>query len=77
MPSFCFSAYSFNRLLGGLQDAVPSPEDCERQDDPSVLGLLVVAPQQVGDGPDEGRESLLIHYGDVLFPKLMGQAYSP
>jgi hypothetical protein len=39
--------------LGGLEDAVEAAEQDERQDDAPVLGLLVVAAQQVGDGPDE------------------------
>ena len=38
-----------------LQHAVEPAEHDERQDDPPVLGLLVVAPQQVGDRPDERR----------------------
>ena len=40
-------------LLRGLEDAVEPAEDDQRQDDPPVLGLLVVAPEQVGDRPDE------------------------
>jgi hypothetical protein len=39
--------------LGGLEDAVEAAEQDERQDDSAVLGLLVVAAQQIGDGPDE------------------------
>jgi hypothetical protein len=31
---------------------LPAEQD-ERQDDAAVLGLLVVAPQQIGDGPDK------------------------
>ena len=41
--------------LGRLQHAVEAAQHRERQDHPAVLGLLVVAPQQVGDRPDEGR----------------------
>ena len=40
---------------GGLQDAVEPAEQDERQDDTPVLGPLVVAAQQIGDGPDEAR----------------------
>jgi hypothetical protein len=39
--------------LGGLEDAVEASERDERQDDSAILGLLVVAAQQIGDGPDE------------------------
>ena len=38
-------------LLRGLEDAVEPAQHDERQDDPPVLGLLVVAPEQVGDRP--------------------------
>ena len=40
-------------VLRRLEDAVEPAQHDERQDDPPVLGLLVVAPQQVGDRPDE------------------------
>ena len=39
-------------LLRRLEDAVEPAQHDERQDDPPVLGLLVVAPEQVGDRPD-------------------------
>ena len=42
-------------LLGGLEHAVEAPQHGEGEDDAPVLGLLVVAPQQVGDRPDERR----------------------
>ena len=42
--------------LGGLQHAIQPPQDGEGQDDLAVLGLLVVAAQQIGDGPDEGGQ---------------------
>ena len=42
-----------HRLLGRLQHAVQAAQHGQRQDDLAVLGLLVVAPQQVGDRPDE------------------------
>ena len=47
--------------LGRLQHAVEPAQHGERQDDLAVLGLLVVAAQQVGDGPDEVGE-----LGEVL-----------
>ncbi len=40
-------------LLGGLEHAVEAAQHGEGQDHLAVLGLLVVAPQQVGDRPDE------------------------
>jgi len=43
-----------DRALGGLEDAVETAEDREGEDDLAVLLLLVVAAQEVGDGPDEG-----------------------
>jgi len=36
-----------------LEDAIEAPEQDERQDDSAVLGPLVVAAQQIGDGPDQ------------------------
>ncbi len=39
--------------LGGVEDTVEPPQHGQRQDDLPVLGLLVVAPQQVGNRPDE------------------------
>ena len=40
-------------VLRGLEHAVEAPQDDERQDGLAVLVRLVVAAQQVGDGPDE------------------------
>ena len=60
--------------LGGLKDAVEPAEQDERQDDSAVLGLLVVAAQQVGDGPDEARVIVdrppgLSHAVSLSFPE--------
>jgi hypothetical protein len=41
-------------LLGRLEDAVEASDDRERQDDLAVLGLLVVAAEEVGHAPDKG-----------------------
>ena len=60
------SVFLEDRFLGRFEDAVEPSEDREGQDDPPVFRLLVVAPQEVGDGPNEG--SLLVHSRDVLFP---------
>ena len=40
--------------LGGLQHAIQAAQHGEGQDDLAVFGLLVVAAQQVGDGPYQG-----------------------
>ncbi len=57
-----------HRGLRGFEHAVQPAKDREGQDDAAVLGLLVVAAQQVGDGPDEGRERLVIHSSLVVWP---------
>ena len=51
--------------LGGLQHAVQPAQDGEGEDDFAVVGLLVIATQQVSDGPDEGGEGLLVHAGRI------------
>jgi hypothetical protein len=40
-------------LLCGLEHAVEPSQDDQGQDDPAILGLLVVTPQEIGDRPDE------------------------
>ncbi|MDP2823101.1 MAG: hypothetical protein Q8O52_10565 [Sulfuritalea sp.] len=42
--------------LGGFQHAVETAQDGERENDLAVFGLLVITAQEIGDGPDEGRE---------------------
>ena len=42
-------------LLGWLEDAVQAADHGQRQDHLAVLGLLVVAAEEIGDAPDEGR----------------------
>ena len=42
-----------NVLFGGLQHAFQAAQEREGEDDLSVVGLLVIAPQEVGDGPEE------------------------
>jgi hypothetical protein len=39
--------------LGGFKDAIQAAQDPEWQDDLAVIGLFVIAPEQVGNGPDE------------------------
>lgn len=48
-------------LLGRLQHAIETAQDGERQNDLPVLGLLVIAPEEIGDGPDEGGEVRVAH----------------
>ena len=45
--------------LRRLQHAVEAAQHDQRQDDPLVLALLVVAPEQVRDGPDEAAWLLM------------------
>ena len=54
-PPFELSRPLEHRSLGGLEDAVQTTQDGEGQDDPPVLGLLVVTSEKVGHRPDEGR----------------------
>src|SRR5579862_9433380 len=53
---FSCGQFRQHRGLGGLQHAVQPSQHGERQDDLAVLGLLVVAAQQICDGPDERGE---------------------
>ena len=55
--------------LGRRQHAVQPPQNRERQDNLAVVGLLVVAPEQIGDRPDKGRQRLMIH---ALLPSNQG-----
>ena len=48
-------------VLGRLEHAVEPAQDGERQDDAAVLVGLVVAAEQVGDGPEEGGEVRVSH----------------
>ncbi len=50
-----------HRVLGRLEDAVQPPQEGEGEDDLAVVGLLVVTPEKVGDGPEEGGEFLEAH----------------
>ncbi len=48
--------------LGRCEDRVEAADHRERQDDAPVLGLLVVAAEQIGDGPDEvGQLRVMFH----------------
>ena len=48
-------------LLGGCKDTVEAAQHGEREDDAAILGLLVVATEEVGHRPEEGGEGLLVH----------------
>lgn len=60
--------------LGWFQHAVQAAQDGERQDDPAVLGLLVIAAQEVGDGPDERGKVGLCHAALLSSSGLGGMA---
>ena len=51
-----FAQYLFfqHDVLGGLQYAIEATQDGERKNNLAVLGLLVIATQQIGNKPDEG-----------------------
>ena len=60
--------------LRGLQHAVEAADNGQGEDDLAVLGLLVVTPEEVGHGPDEGGvvlDSGLGHRGFTLFRSLV------
>ena len=61
-----FGGTGEDSLLGGLEDAVEATEDRHREDDLPVLGLLVVATEQVGDLPDEVGQGAEIGRGGAL-----------
>ncbi len=50
--------------LGGLEHAVEPAQHGEWQNDPPILGLLVISPQQIGDRPNEGGQIGLRHGGN-------------
>lgn len=49
--------------LGRFENTVEAAQDGEGEDDLAVLGLLVVAAQHVGNGPDEGGKIDVAHWG--------------
>ena len=51
--------------LGGLEHAVEAAQDGEREDHLAVVGLLEVASEKIGDGPDEGGE-VGVGHGELL-----------
>lgn len=66
-------------LAGRLQHALQSPQHRERQDDLAVVGLLVVPPQEVGDGPRVVRQLrvLTVVQLDPRIPSEMSQPHRP
>ena len=44
-----------------LEHTIEATEDSEREDDIAVLGLAVLAAQEIGDGPDKGRKIRVAH----------------
>ena len=49
--------------FGRFKHAIEPAQNGERQDDLAVFGLLVVAAQEIGDGPDEGGKIGVAHSG--------------
>ena len=49
------------QLLHVSPHAFETPQHRKRKDDLAVIGLPVIAAQEVGDRPDEGGEGLVIH----------------
>ena len=43
-------------IFGRVQHAIETAQHGEREDDLAVVGLLVIAAKEVGDGPDEGGQ---------------------
>ena len=54
-----------NSRLGALQYAIQASQDSEWQNDFAVIGLLVVATQEVGHRPNEGRKVRFGHVWDA------------
>ena len=48
-------------LLGGREHTVEAAQHGEGEDDAAVLGLPVVAAEEVGHRPEEGGKGLLVH----------------
>ncbi len=53
-PAFLRIGLTNHRFLGRLQHTLHTPQQGERQDDATVLGLLEVSAQQVGNRPEKG-----------------------
>jgi hypothetical protein len=49
--------------FGCFQDAIETAQHRERQDDLAIFGLLVIAAQEISDGPDEGGKIGVAHAG--------------
>lgn len=47
-------------IAGGPQQAIEAAEHGEGEDDAAILGLLVIAAQEIGDGPDEIGQGLVV-----------------
>jgi hypothetical protein len=62
--------------LGGFQHAVEAPQDGEREDDLAVVGLPIVAAQEIGDRPDERAQRLDFSLCHVGFPPDAAQPVS-
>ncbi|MNR02343.1 hypothetical protein D3C85_1181890 [compost metagenome] len=60
-PPFLGAGLADHGILGRLQHALHAPQQGERQDDATVLGLLEVTAQQIGNRPEEsGRLGMIL-----------------
>jgi hypothetical protein len=64
-----------DRRLRGFEHAIQSPQHGERQDHFAVLGLLIVSPQKIGDGPNEGREVGLVRSAAARRRTVLGRRH--
>ena len=46
--------------FGRLQHTIQTPQHREGEDDLAVIGLLVIAPEEISDRPDEGGKRLVV-----------------
>ena len=60
--------------LGGFEHAIEPAQNGEGQNDLAVLRLLVIAAEQIGDGPDEGGE---VGVGHGAFRGCVGRGMAP
>ncbi len=67
---FCVVFGEGRRPRGG-EHAIQSPQDSEGQNHPPIFGLLEVPSEQVGNGPDECGNVLLIHGNFFSFSLVM------
>ncbi|MNF76434.1 hypothetical protein D3C84_585480 [compost metagenome] len=66
-PPFLGTGLADHGILGRLQHALHTPQQGERQDDATVLGLLEVTAQQIGNRPEEsGRLGMILRVHAII-----------